>query len=389
MANYRKMNIGFIGLGKLGKDVAEVFSEKHYVEGYDINDVGETSFKVVSTIDELCRNKEIIFVAVPTPHHDDYDGSKITSNLEVKDFNYSIIDEVLLELSNYLYEDQVVVLISTVLPGTIRKEFKSWIKNFNLIYNPYLIAMGSVKYDVKNPEMVIIGTKDGKENEFTNKLKDLYDSIKDVDLRYELGTYEEAECIKIFYNTFISTKISLVNMIQDVAEKMGNIDTDIVTTALSKSDKRIVSSMYMKAGMGDGGSCHPRDNIALRFLSKKLDLGYDLFGTIMEARELQAKNIAKKLISLSDKHQLPIVIMGKSYKPDVEIYDGSYSILISNIIKNISNKTVIFDSMSLTGIYLLGHRGKYNDTEFPNGSIVLDPWRERIKQDTIYYGKKF
>lgn len=383
------MNVGFIGLGKLGKEVAEVFSEKHYVEGYDVKKIENTTIKVVDSIEQVCKNKEIIFIAVPTPHHEDYDGSDITSNLEVKNFNYEIVHEVLLELSNYLYEDQVVVLISTVLPGTIRKEFKTWVENFNLIYNPYLIAMGSVVHDVKNPEMVIMGTKNGKENEFTDKLKNLYESIKDSELRYELGTYEDAECIKIFYNTFISTKITLVNMIQDVAEKMGNIDTDLVTNALSKSDKRITGSMYMKAGMGDGGSCHPRDNIALRFLSKKIGLGYDLFGSIMETREVQAKNIAEKLISLSNKHQLPIVILGKSYKPDVEIYDGSYSILISNIIKKISDKVVIFDDISLTAVYLLGHRNKFNQTKFPDGSVVLDPWRERINQDTIYYGKKF
>lgn len=384
------MNIGFIGLGKLGKDVANVMSQAgHDVIGYDIKNVDAVNFQVTDSIQNVCRNREIIFVAVPTPHHSDYDGSNITSHLEPKDFDYRIIDEVLLELSNYLYEDQVVVLISTVLPGTIRRVFNSWIKNFNLIYNPYLIAMGSVEYDVKNPEMVIIGTKDGKENEFSDKLKNLYESIKEVDLRYEIGTYEEAECIKIFYNTFISTKISLVNMIQDVAEKMGNIDTDVITQALSKSEKRIVSHMYMKSGMGDGGSCHPRDNIALRFLSKSLNLGYDLFGSVMFSREKQAENIARKLIFLSDKHQLPIVIMGKSYKPDVEIYDGSYSILIANIIKNISNKSVIFDNTSLVAIYLLGHRFKFNHTIFPNGSIVLDPWRERNNEDTIYYGKKF
>jgi len=355
MGNYKQMNIGFIGLGKLGKDVANVMSQAgHDVIGYDIKNVEGTNFQVTDSIQNVCRNREIIFIAVPTPHHSDYDGSKPTSNLEPKDFSYSIIDEILLELTNYLYEDQVVVLISTVLPGTIRKEFRSWIQNYNLIYNPYLIAMGTVEYDVKNPEMVIIGTNEGKENEFT-----------------------------------ISTKISLVNMIQDVAEKMGNINTDLVTEALAKSEKRIVSSMYMKAGMGDGGSCHPRDNIALRYLSKNLRLGYDLFGTIMNAREMQAKNIAQKLISLSDKHQLPIIIMGKSYKPDVEIYDGSYSILISNMIKELNNKSVIFDNTSLVGVYLLGHRFKYNNTVFPNGSIVLDPWRERINNDTIYYGKKF
>ena len=82
--------------------------------------------------------------------------------------------------------------------------------------------------------------------------------------RYEVGTWDEAECIKVFYNTFISAKIGLVNMIQDVAVKQGNINVDVVTNALAKSSMRIMGPKYMTAGLGDAGPCHPRDNIALR-----------------------------------------------------------------------------------------------------------------------------
>jgi UDPglucose 6-dehydrogenase len=106
-----------------------------------------------------------------------------------------------------------------------------------------------------------------------------------------LSNWTECECIKIFYNTFISTKLSFVNTIQDIAEKLGSIDVDNVTNALCKSNDRIISSRYMKAGMGDGGACHPRDNIALKYLSQKLDLGYDFFGSIVNIREMQAKNV--------------------------------------------------------------------------------------------------
>ena len=103
-------------------------------------------------------------------------------------------------------------------------------------------------------------------------------------------------------------------MIQDVAMKLGNIDVDVVTEALAESTQRIISKRYMKAGMGDGGGCHPRDNIALKWLAKDLDLGYDLFGSLMHAREQQAKNMADNLTKLSKEHNLPIVIIGKSFK---------------------------------------------------------------------------
>ena len=102
--------------------------------------------------------------------------------------------------------------------------------------------------------------------------------------------------MEIVYHTFISNKLALVNMIQDVAQKVGNRNVDSVTEALSKSTMRIGSSRYMRPGMGDGGACHPRDNIALRWLAKDLGLGYDLFESIMTAREQHAKNMAQEIL---------------------------------------------------------------------------------------------
>lgn len=376
------MKIGFIGVGKLGKDVGEVMAEKHFVEGYDVREVIPSNFKMVPTIKKVCEGKDLIFIAVPTPHDPLYDGSHPTSHLTPKDFDYTTVKNILDEINDYTTKEQLVVLISTVLPGTTRREFIPLVKNYRFIYNPYLIAMGTVKNDMVNPEMVIIGTEDGSLTTDAKILTDFYGTIINPQTRYEIGTWDDAEAIKIFYNTFISAKISLVNMIQDIAEKNGNMDTDIVTGALERSTYRIMGPSYMKAGMGDGGSCHPRDNIALRYMAKELDLGYDLFDSIMLSREIQAKNMANKLIDLSDEYGLPIVIMGKSYKPGVEYTDGSYSLLIGSFIMEVE-----YDTINKPAIYLLGHRNVFNEMEFPIGSIVLDPWRERVHKDTIYYGK--
>jgi UDPglucose 6-dehydrogenase len=175
----------------------------------------------------------------------------------------------------------------------------------------------------------------------------------------------------------------------DVAEKNGNMNTDIVTGALERSTTRIMGPSYMKAGMGDGGACHPRDNIALRYISEKYELGYDLFEPIMTAREEQARNIAKRLMELHDVYELPIIILGESYKPGVPYTDGSYTKLIGYYLENkLEYKGLQYDKTDSPAVYLLGHRGVHNTTNFPKGSIVLDPWRERLKKDTIYYGNK-
>ena len=386
------MKIGFIGIGKLGKEAAEVMAENHDVVGFDLSTIIPSNFKIAETLGEACTDREIIFVAVPTPHHPDYDGRYPTSHLPNKDFNYSIVKEVLEEIDKWTTKDQLVVLISTVLPGTIRRELIPICNNFRFIYNPYLIAMGTVKWDMVNPEMIIIGTEDGSTTGDAKLLLEFYETFITEGTRYEIGTWDEAEAIKIFYNTFISTKVALVNMIQDVAEKSGNIDVDVVTGALERSTYRILGPAYMKAGMGDGGGCHPRDNIALRYMAEELGLGYDLFDAIMEAREKQAKNMATRLVIESDKANLPIVILGQAYKPDVHYIDGSSSILVGHYCESYgSAKKVTYDPVEpIKAVYLLGHMGKHHDYNFPEGSVVVDPWRAFEAKgdsiDVIHYG---
>ena len=378
------MKVGFIGIGKLGKDAAEVMQNAgHDVLGYDVRLIPECGFKTTTSIENVCKHGELIFIAVPTPHHPDYDGSKPTSHLKPKDFDYSIVKSVLKEINKHTTKEQLVVLISTVLPGTTRREFIPLVENYRFIYNPYLIAMGTVKEDMVKPEMIIIGTEDGSVTGDANILTEFYGTFVYPKTRCEIGTWDDAEAIKIFYNTFISTKISLVNMIMDVADKNGNMNTDVVTGALERSTYRILGPAYMKAGMGDGGGCHPRDNIALRYMAKEYGLGYDLFDAIMKSREVQAQNIAKKLIELHDENELPIVILGESYKPGVPYVDGSYTKLIAHYL---DHQLLCYDKIVEPAIYLLGHRGVHNETVFPEGSVVLDPWRERNKPDTIFYG---
>jgi UDPglucose 6-dehydrogenase len=269
--------------------------------------------------------------------------------------------------------------------------------------------MGTVGWDMVNPEMVIIGTKDGDETTDAQTLIDFYRPLMQNDPRYVVGTWDEAESIKIFYNTFISTKIGLVNMIQDVAMKNGNINVDVVTSALAHSTTRIMSSKYMTAGMGDAGPCHPRDNIALRWLAENLQLGYDIFDTVMSAREQQAKNLARYLKRLQKDVNLPIYILGKAYKPDVDYEDGSYSLLIGHYLESMQAKYYYIDPLTgddppFTGMPVIaflahnrqvtyGYAGDQPEQELyvdlEPGSVIVDPWRQYTTQKdyrVIHYG---
>jgi UDPglucose 6-dehydrogenase len=404
--------IGFIGIGKLGLDCAEVMAEKHEVRGYDIYPRTSDSVKVCD-IDELVNESEWIFIAVPTPHADGYDGSVPSSHMEPRDFGHEAVIDAIHKINQHARSSKKVVLISTVLPGTTRRNFVPLLdKKHQFLYNPYLIAMGSVKWDMVNPEMIMIGTEDGDWNGIAGELKDLYDTVMQNNPRYEIGTWDECEAVKIFYNTFISAKVGLVNMVQDFAMKIGHINVDVVTNALARSTMRIMGPKYMTAGMGDAGACHPRDNIALRWLAKEYDIGYDLFDTVMHAREIQAKNLALFLVKYAKQLGMSIVIHGKAYKPDVPYCIGSYSTLVGHYIKEAGFGVRYLDPLAddpkeviseLVGpaVILWAHNRKitYEYTgdqpetqpycEIPKGSVIIDPWRKLSNVDgltVVHYG---
>jgi len=381
-----KTKIGFIGLGKLGMPCAEAIARKGFdVTGYDVDIKRSDVIDVKTTIKELVTDRDIVFVAVPTSHEDGYDGREPTSHLPVKDFSYEVVKKVITKCDEHMTREQTLVLISTVLPGTIRRELAPLMKNTGLVYNPYLIAMGTVAADMINPEMIMIGTEWGIKGKLCKQrselLESFYNNICDNSPRVEMGTWEEVESMKIFYNTFISNKIALVNMIQDVAQKLGNMDVDTVTEALANSTKRIVSKAYMKPGMGDGGACHPRDNIALRWLARDLSLGYDLFESIMTARERQAENMALAIL----KHGENVYFTSDSYKPGTNLVDGSYSLLVQHYVKKHGGQIVHgFDNP----VEVIVRVHESDKITADNKTVIFDPWRSYPKAENVtYYGK--
>ena len=160
-------------------------------------------------------------------------------------------------------------------------------------------------------------------------------------------------------------------------------------------------------------NCHPRDNIALRWLAQEYDLGYDMFDTIMHAREIQAENLAKFLHTTAQAHSnLPVVIHGKAYKPNVPYCIGSYSTLVGHYLAKLGtavkyvdpmadDRTDCVDSVDTPAVILMAHnRGiTYGYTgaqsadpdyfEFNPGSVIVDPFRQepnRKDMKVIHYG---
>jgi UDPglucose 6-dehydrogenase len=413
------MNIGFLGLGKLGLPVALAIEEKgHKVIGTDINDrtLRNIRFKTldyrekgaqelldkskiqIKPIEEIVKESEIIFVPIQTPHTEKYEG--ITRIPEERaDFDYKYLKEGIMNLSQEIEkngEDKIVVIISTVLPGTIRREIKPILgKHTKLCYNPFFIAMGTTIDDFLNSEIILFGVDD---KDAANKAKEFYKTINNSP--FHETTLENAELIKVVYNTFISTKIAMINTIMETCHHLPNTNVDDVTKALSLCTDRIISSKYLLGGMGDGGGCHPRDNIALSYLARKLNLSYNWYDNIMKQREKQTEWLADLIIS--EKFEKKINILGKCFKPETNMTVGSPSILLKNILEEKGEKVTMWDpyvdSMNMEEVskknnwetepqlFFIGTKHEaFKHFYFKSGSTVIDPFRYLKLENEIRY----
>ena len=395
------MKIGFVGLGKLGLPVAlAVESKGHDVIGYDISEnvkniieakkipykeiwaqdyLDKSNIKFES-LDNVVEHSEIIFVPIQTPHDPLYEGITRIPDKRV-DFDYSYLKDGMKKLSDSIEKqkkDKVVIIISTVLPGTIRQEIKPLLcKHTKICYNPFFIAMGTTMKDFLYPEFILFGVDD---LDAADKAEKFYRTINNA--TFFKTTIENAELIKVSYNTFISTKIAFINTIMEMCHKLPNTNIDDVTNALMLGNKRLISGAYLRGGMGDGGGCHPRDNIALSWLARKLDISNDLFDQIMKQREKQTE----WLVSLIKENQIKdkkTYILGKSFKPETNIQTGSPSILLDNLLKESGINAIMYDPyvdsskpVFEKGVYFIGTQHEvFERFNFPKGSIILDPFR--------------
>ena len=406
------MNIGFVGLGKLGLPCALAIDavHEHSVKGYDpddrINDYlnkGEIPYREEGTAEllkkhsisftnlkEVIESSEIIFVPIQTPHDPLYDG--VTRLPETRiDFDYTYLVEGLKQISKVLddiQEERIVVVISTVLPGTIESQIKPILSKYaKLCYNPFFIAMGTTINDFLNPEFVLMGIDD---KDAADKLKSFYKTLHNKEV-FEC-TLDEAELIKVSYNTFITMKICLANTVAEMSHKLKNINSDNVMDALKLANQRLISDKYLNGGMGDGGGCHPRDNIALSWLSQKVDLSYDWYENLMISREKHTEWLAELTIQKSIEKQMEIFILGKSFKKETNLVNGSPAYLLKNLIEEKNHKTKIYDPFIDSKVeefnepsvfFIATNHDVFKDINFPAGSVVIDPWRMIDQQERV------
>lgn len=361
----QKYSISIIGLGKLGSPMVATYASKgHDVIGLDINNdfvkainkkeplIFEPHLKeflninkgnISATCDyrEAVLNSDITFIVVPTPSKKE--GGFLT--------DYAVraaekIAEVIKEKSDF----HLVVLTSTVTPGSNEKDIipalesksgKKCGKDFGFCYNPEFIALGSVIYNILNPDFVLIGESDERSGEI---LYDFYSNICENSPSIKRMSIVNAEIVKIALNTYVTTKISYANMLAELCEKIPGGDVDVVTDALG-CDTRI-GPKYLKGGLGYGGPCFPRDNRALVYTALK----HNVVLPIAEATDIINNNqkirIADLILSF-----LPlgkkVGFLGLSYKPQTDVVEESHSIEIVKILLKKGVEVAVFDPAAM------------------------------------------
>jgi len=419
------MKVGFVGLGKLGLPVSLAMEKYggHEIYGYDISPevvknirnhvwphkeekvpelLEQTKIHLCESIGEVVSQCAEIFCAPATPHDPEYEGStRVPTDSDgkyiLKDFSYTHLIDAVTSIAIAAKEQKkhiTLVVISTVLPGTMQREIKPILSFYGsycrLIYNPYFIAMGTVIEDFLNPEFVLVGCDDEPRMDEYPPLHTFYGRIVGINSLIWHCSIKEAELVKVIYNTYISSKIVLANTIMEISHKIGT-DTDVVTGALLCADKRIISGAYMKGGMGDGGACHPRDLIAMAWLGHRLELEYNAFEYLVTARENQTEFLVKLIVEKRQDKNDPVYILGKAFKPETNIVTGSPAVLLQNILKDRLIESTAYDPYIdeekpefKPGVYFVGTQHEiFKAFNFPEGSTVIDPFRYIPGQEGI------
>lgn len=402
------MRVGVCGMGKLGLPVALAINSKgHEVTGYDVSPLpGEylenkeipyqeeglqplldrNYVRFTPSLGMLVARSDIIFVPVQTPHDPKYEGTTRIPD-DRKDFDYTYLEQAVGDISETAKElgkRVTLAVISTCLPGTYERDIKPLTNEYvDYVYTPQFIAMGTVLDDYLNPEFNLIGVES---EEAADQLEHFYATINSApNIRTDITT---AEGIKVSYNTWITAKTVIANAWGELAHRTG-MNFDDIKRAWDVSTKRIHSPKYTDSGMSDGGGCHPRDNIAMSWLANEVGMSHNLWEDLMAAREDFEEWHADLAADLSKAQRLPLIIMGRSFKPETNIETGSASVLMSNILEEKGVTHQQYEDLAglpQPAVYFIGTKHeRYNDITFPKGSVVIDPFRYITQRHGITY----
>jgi UDPglucose 6-dehydrogenase len=370
-----------VGLGKLGASMAAAMASRgHDVIGVDVNRrsvealnagrapvqetglnelIGRNRARLRATMnhEEAILESELTFVIVPTPSDE-----RGAFSLQYAAFALREIGRALA----HKRERHTVVLTSTVLPGATRHGLvpvlerhsrKTAGRDFGVCYSPEFIALGSVIRDFLHPDFLLIGELDECSGQH---LESCYRDIMGPEVAVRRMTLENAELAKISVNAFVTTKITFANMLAEICGRIPGGDVDVVSDALGLDSR--IGRKYLTGGLGYGGPCFPRDNVALGFIANALGVGAGLPTTTDALNRSLASRIVEQLRARVDRN-MTVAVLGLAYKPLSHVTEESQAILLVKAFLDHGARVLAYDPLAReTADFELGGRALILDS---------------------------
>lgn len=334
-----------------------------------IKNINEERIYFTNDLNKAVKNRKVIFISVGTPQK--RNGAVNLSYVE------NVADDIGKNLKNYT----IIVNKSTVPVGTgaiIKKIIrKNYAGDFDIVSNPEFLREGSAFSDFMNPERIVIGTDIAKSKRIINNLYGLFDCpIVNTSI-------ETAEMIKYASNAFLATKISFINEIANVCERVG-ADVEEVAYAMGLDSR--IGNKFLNAGIGYGGSCFPKDVKALHNIALDNNYSFKLLKSVVKVNNDQKLLIVNKAENLlGDLDNKKICIWGLAFKPNT---DDTRESAAMDIIKALHRKNAIvnaYDPMADYKNFVLNNNfrkkiifyfDKYSALENCDALIIATEWDE-------------
>jgi UDPglucose 6-dehydrogenase len=287
---------------------------------------GRDRLHFTTDMDEVLAAAQLLFCCVDTPPT--YSG----------DADLSRVEAVLTELGDS--SEHALVMKSTVPVGTGRSIRRDR-NGLGYVANPEFLKEGTAVRDFMEPDRVVIGSDAGGSSDFADRVAKLYEPLGAPIIRTDVAS---AEMIKLASNAFLATKISFINEIANVSEEVG---ADVMEVAKGMGLDDRIGPKFLRAGVGFGGSCFPKDVSALKQLAGNTGYHFQLLTAVIEVNELQKRRtigkLQKHLGSLVGKQ---IALLGLAFKPDTDDIREATSLVLAARLQSEGAQVRVYDPVA-------------------------------------------
>jgi UDPglucose 6-dehydrogenase len=355
------------------------------LEDLIIKNVKENRLRFTNDLKKAVEESQVIYIAVGTPPN--HDGSA----------NLQHVEEVAKDIGKYMNDYKVIVNKCTVPVGTATKikEIINKYQNlsvrapdgraaisspspspFDIISNPEFLREGSAVYDFTHPDKIVIGYESEKAKQI---MQEIYRPLYLLDTPFVFTNLETAELIKYACNAFLATKITFINEIANLCDKVG-ADVHQIAKAMGMDGR--ISPKFLHPGPGYGGSCFPKDTEALYRFATTCDYDFKLLKGVISANNRQRELMEEKIKHhLGDLKGKTIAILGLAFKQNTDDIRESAAIDIIKILLQKDARIKCFDPMAMENTKkifpdLTYCQDEYDTAEETDALIILTEWNQ-------------